>query len=95
MGERERQDRKGSERGGVKEKDEEVAKGVMDTSRDGSRAFQIFVEVGILKASMVDVSSNDKIGDVVRRSVGYGKPDVYVTCKGRVLKKDAEELWSA
>ena len=88
-GMRERQDREGSERGGVKEEeDEEVAKIVMDTSRGGSRAFQIFVKVDNMKASMVDVASNDKISDVVRRSVGYGKQDVYATCEGMVLRKD-------
>ena len=89
-GRRERQDRKGSERGRVKEeKDEEVAKVVMDASR-GSRAFQIFVKVDNLLALMMDVSSNDKISDVVRRRVGYGKQDVFATCEGRILRKDDE-----
>ena len=43
-----------------------------------------------LKSLMVDVSLNENIGDVVRRSVGYGKQDVYVTCEGRMLREDDE-----
>ena len=62
----------------------------MDTSRGGSRAFQISVKVDHLKASMVDVASNKKVSDVVRRSVGCGRQDVYATCEARMLRKDDE-----
>ena len=52
------------------------------TTRGSSRAFQIFVKM--------DVSSNDKISDVVRRRVACGNQDMYATCEGWVLRKDDE-----
>ena len=75
-----RQDGKGSYRGRFKEeKDEEVAKVMMDDLRGSSGALQIFVKVDSLKVWVMDVSSNDKISDVVRRSVGCGKQDMCAT----------------
>ena len=51
----------------------------------------IIIKVDSLKAVMVDVAPNDEIGDVVRKSVGYGTQDV--TCEERVLRK-VDELKS-
>ena len=51
-------------------------------SKGSSRAFQIFVKMG--------VPSNDKISDVVRRSVACDYQDMYATCEGWVLRKDDE-----
>ena len=36
------------------------------------------------------MAPTDKLQDVIRRSVGYGKLDVCVTCEGRMLKETDE-----
>ena len=66
---------------------------VMDASKGSSRTFQIFVKMDDSKTVTMDVEPIDKIGDIVRRSVGGGTQDVYATCEGTVLRKD-DELYS-
>ena len=63
---------------------------VMDASKGSSRTFQIFVKMDDSKTVTMDVEPIDKIGDIVRRSVGGGRQDVYATCEGTVLRRDDE-----
>ena len=54
------------------------------------RMVEIFVAVSILKTFLLEVSPNDKVGDVVRQipsCAGCSRRDVYVTCEGRVLRR--------
>ena len=52
------------------EKDEEIAKVVMDASRDISCGFQVSVKMVDSKTVTMDVEPNDKIGDIVKKEHG-------------------------
>ena len=77
--------RKSQGEGGVPEEKE--------TSASAGRADQIFVKMDGFKTLPLDVSPNDKVGDILRwiqSSACDSKQDMYATCEGRVLMKDDE-----
>ena len=61
-----------------------------ETSRSIDRAIQIAVKMDGCKTLPLEVSPNDKVGDVARRIPSRAccsKRDVYATCEGRVFTK--------
>ena len=64
-----------------------------DTSASAGRTDQIFVKMDGAKTLPLEVPPNDKVGDILTRiqsSARDSKQDMYVTCGGRVLRKDDE-----
>ena len=64
--------------------------GRKDDRGESCKMVQIFVTVNGSRAITMEMALSDKVSDIVKRSVGCSKIDVYVTSDGRVLWRNEE-----
>ena len=88
---RQREQRKG-ERGQKEEGDKQVKKDVtgwtvVTRNKKQKKTVQNFVKLDEIKTVLREVSPEDKVQEILN-TVGGSDQDVYVTCEGRVLRKD-------
>ena len=92
--ERGRKGERGKEEGGKAEEegDKQVKKDVtgrtvVTRNKRQKKTVQIFVKLDEMKTVLREVSTEDKVQEILN-TVGGGDQDLYVTCEGRMLRKD-------
>ena len=63
---------------------------VVTRNKRQKKTVQIFVNLDEMKTVLREVSPEDKVQEILN-TVGGGDQDLYVTCEGRMLRKDEQE----